>query len=182
MILFNIIEMSKELFFEQPVEASVREVLAKDMVDLAIDIVNYPATENTAIGDLLEKWENDYHVMGLDARMRELLHTIRKGIRSSGWDKRCMAKVEYQGPGKTFLIGRVVMDLEETFAKLHESIAVTHDDNIVEMVSDNPDLETLNALTNTSEKQTKRNLQILSGQSPSCLRDDTKRGWWGNDQ
>lgn len=177
MILFNVLELAKELFFEDKVEPSVKTVLAKEMVDTAVDIFNHPETESTAIAALLETWELSYKVLGLDERMQGLIKVIHANVRTYGWDPRCLAKIEYKGNGKTLMIGRVVMDLEQTFAKLHESIATSQDTNIVEVVSDNPDLETLNALSKTSDDQTYRTLQILSGRSPSNLRPDEEQGW-----
>lgn len=177
MILFNVLDMAKELFFEEKVEASVRGVLAKELIDAAVGIFNHPESENTVIAEMLETWEISYKVFGLEAKMQALLETLHTNIKTYGWDPRCLAKVEYKGNGKSFLIGRVVMDLDQTFAKLHESIATEADANIVEVVSDNPDLETLNALATTSDNQTYRTLQILSGRSPSNLRPDEDPGW-----
>jgi len=177
MILFNVFELAKDLFFEEKVETAVRNVLAKDMVDSAVEIVNYPACENTEICGLLEEWESTYGVMNIEKIMAGLLKTIRKEIKRSGWDPRCLAKVEYQGDGRSFLMARVVMDLDQTLAKLLESLQQESTDTVAEAVSDNPNLDMLNELNKTTEKQTYRNLQVLSGRLAPNLRPDKERGW-----
>jgi hypothetical protein len=178
MILFNVFDLAKDLFFEEKVEASVRQVLAKDMVDSAVEIFNYPAIENSEIVNLMEEWENSYGVMNIEKVMEGLINTIRKDIRRSGWDPRCLAKVEYQGDNRNFLMARVVMDLDQTMAKLLESLPDGNNpDPVGEAVSDHPDQDMLNELNKTTEKQTHRNLQILSGSVVPNLRSDKKRGW-----
>lgn len=178
MILFNVFELAKDLFFEEKVEASVRQVLAKDMVDSAVEIFNYPSTENTEVCGLLEAWEGPYGVMNIEKVMAGLVRTIRKDVRRSGWDPRCLAKAEYQGDGRSFLMARVVMDLDETMAKLLANMPVEDDAPAVgDVVSDHPDPDMINELNKTTEKQTHRNLQILSGSVAPNLRPDTKRGW-----
>lgn len=178
MILFNVFELAKDLFFEEKVEASVRQVLAKDMVDSAVEIFNYPATENSEICGLLAEWEATYGVMNIERIMTGLIKTIRKDIKRSGWDPRCFAKVEYQGDNRNFLMARVVMDLDETMAKILEALPPKdNSEAVAEAVSDNPDQDMLNELNKTTEKQTHRNLQILSGSVAPNLRPDTERGW-----
>lgn len=178
MILFNVFELAKELFFEEKVEESVRRVLAKDLVDSAVDIFNYPATENSEIGNLMDEWEHSYGVMNIEKVMQGLLKNIRKDIKRSGWDRRCLAKVEYQGDNRKFLMARVVMDLEQTVAKILESLPDGNNpDPVGEAVSDHPDQDMLNELNKTTDKQTVRNLQVLSGSLAPNLRPDTDRGW-----
>lgn len=178
MILFNVFELAKDLFFEEKVEASVRQVLAKDMVDSAVEIFNYPGCENSEICGLLEEWESAYGVMNIEKIMHGLVRNIRKDIRKSGWDPRCLAKVEYQGDNRAFLMARVVMDLDQTMAKILEALPDGNNpEPVAEAVSDHPDQDMLNELNKTTEKQTHRNLQILSGSLASNLRPDTARGW-----
>jgi hypothetical protein len=178
MILFNVFELAKDLFFEEKVEASVRQVLAKDMVDSAVEIFNYPHLENAEICKFLEEWESAYGVMNIEKVMVGLVNTIRKNVRRSGWDRRCLAKVEYQGDGRGFLMARVVMDLDETMAKMLASIpAVDNSEPVAEAVSDHPDPDMLNELNKTAEKQTRRNLQVLSGSVAPNLRSDSPKGW-----
>lgn len=178
MILFNVFELAKNLFFEEKVEVSVRQVLAKDMVDSAVEIFNAPHTENSEIGKMMDEWEHSYGVMNIEGVMVGLINTIRKNVRKSGWDRRCLAKVEYQGDGRGFLMARVVMDLDETMAKILSAMpAIDNTEAVAEAVSDHPDPDMLNELNKTAEKQTLRNLQILSGSVASNLRPDTKRGW-----
>lgn len=178
MILFNVFELAKELFFEEKIEASVRQVLAKDMVDSAVEIFNYPAIENTEICNLLAEWESAYGVMNIEKIMSGLVKTIRKNVKRSGWDPRCLAKVEYQGDNRAFLMARVVMDLDQTMVRMLESLPTgDHPEAVAEAVSDHPDQDMLNELNKTSEKQTHRNLQILSGSLAPNLRPDTDRGW-----
>lgn len=178
MILFNVFDLAKDLFFEEKVEASVRQVLAKDMVDSAVEIFNYPGCENSEICGLLEEWESPYGVMNIEKIMHGLINTIRKDIKKSGWDPRCLAKVEYQGDNRAFLMARVVMDLDETMAKILEALPeIDTSEPVAEAVSDNPDQDMLNELNKTAEKQTHRNLQILSGSLASSVRPDKERGW-----
>lgn len=178
MILFNVFDLAKDLFFEEKVEASVRQVLAKDMVDSAVEIFNYPAIENTEICALLAEWESAYGVMNIEKMMSGLISTIRKDIKRSGWDPRCLAKVEYQGDNRSFLMARVVMDLDQTMAKMLETLPDGDiPEPVGEAVSDHPDQDMLNELNKTAEKQTHRNLQILSGSVAPNLRPDTERGW-----
>ena len=178
MILFNVFELAKELFFEEKVEASVRQVLAKEMVDSAVEIFNYPTIENTEICALLAEWESTYGVMNIEKIMAGLVETIRKDIKRSGWDPRCLAKVEYQGDNRAFLMARVVMDLDQTMIRIIESLPdMDSPEPVAEAVSDHPDQDMLNELNKTSEKQTYRNLQVLSGSVAPNLRPDTERGW-----
>lgn len=178
MILFNVFELAKDLFFEEKVEESVRRVLAKDLVDSAVEIFNYPAIENKEIGELMDEWEHSYGVMNIEKIMQGLLRTIRKDIKRSGWDRRCLAKVEYQGDNRSFLMARVVMDLDQTMAKILETLPDGNNpDPVGEAVSDHPDQDMLNELNKTTVKQTHRNLQVLSGSLAPNLRPDSDRGW-----
>jgi len=177
MILFNVFDLAKNLFFEEKVDIPVRMVLAKDLVDSAVEIFNYPGCKNSRICELLEEWEHSYGVMNIERVMSGLIKTIQRDTKRSGWDPRCLAKAEYQGDGRSFLMARVIMDLDETMAKLYEGLGAPVIDSVAEVVSDNPGPDMINELTKTTENQTARNLQVLSGRSGVNIQSPEKRGW-----
>lgn len=180
MILYNVWDLSKQIFFGNPVDDSMRLFLARAVIDSAVEIFNYPATEDKVITELLEPWEDEYSVLGLDQLIVKVINEIKRKTRSYGWDPRCFAKTEYMGPtdGKGMLMARVVMDLEETFAKITAEITpVPVEDSIGEVVSDNPNMETLNELSQTRIREASRDFSLLSGRSQPFVRNNEEKGW-----
>lgn len=181
MIIFNIRDLASQIFFGNPPEdQQIRLALARQVVAGALEIFNYPATEMTVFSEILDAWESEYELLGLEQIIYKVLNEIKQKTRSYGWDPRCFGKAEFMGPenGRGMMMIRIVMDLEETFAKINEQITPPDTgESIGEVVSDNPDMETLNELSSTCVRQAKRDFSLLTGRSQPFVRDDEVRGW-----
>lgn len=179
MITFDVRELSRNFLMPGADTQEVREHLVRMLLCGAVEIFNDPHLEQATIGDIEEVLENDYEVLGSEAIIRDMLKGIRAQAKASGWDPRTKAKIEYKILGKTFNRATVVMDLDETVARIVTAAQPTgdQDEHVTDIVSDNPGMDVINELNQRSARETRRHTPLLSDRSPAFVQEPEVRGW-----
>lgn len=178
MISYDVGEMARNILMPSDTVQEVREQLVRQLVCAAVEIFNDPHRENSVIVELEDVLENDYEVVGAGKLVLGMVAEIRQRALTSGWDSRTKAKIEYKHLGRAFNRALVVMDLDETVARmLADGCLEPAKEHVTDIVSDHPDLETLNELNTLQVKQTRRGIPLLSDRAATFVREPETVGW-----
>lgn len=177
---FDVVYLASTLVGPMGLERSVKEHLICELIRVAVDVYNFPATENTEVGNLLVVMENDYGVMGGEQLFQKFLSQIRSDAKQAGWDPRLVIKVNFKLIGKGFHQAHIAMDLDATFTNMYNE-GIPKQDNDVDvttLVSDNPGLDAINELTHVHNTETARRIPVLSDRLATVVQTDSSGGWW----
>lgn len=176
---FDVVYLASTLVGPRDLEKSVKEHLICELIRVAVDVYNFPATENTEVGNLLEVMENDYEVMGGEQLFQTFLTQIRAGAKQAGWDPRLVIKVEFKLIGKGFHKAHIAMDLDATFVNMYDKGIPKQDSDVdvTTLVSDNPGLDMINELTHVHHSETARRIPVLSDRLATLVQTDPSRSW-----
>lgn len=177
MVIFDVKELARNLLVPSP-DLGVREHLVCELIRGALEIFNDPHAENRVITELEEVLENDYDVLGADKLVTGMLTTMREQAQRCGWDKRTVAKAEFKVVGQAYHRASIIMDLDDTFARMLERDMPKQDaEHVTDMVCDNPDMDQLNELNQLHLSQTERKTPLLSDRFATVVQEDETRGW-----
>lgn len=178
MISFDVKELARNMMFPNMKEVNVREHLVCELIRGAVEIFNDPHRENAVITELQEVLENDYEVMGSEETIFKMIGALHQAAKTAGWDPRTIAKLEYKEIGKAFHQVRVMMDLDETFARMLAKNTIQPDkEHVTDMVSDHPDMDSINELNTLHTRETLRRTPLLSDRLATFVREDEGAGW-----
>lgn len=178
MIIFDVKELARSFLMPSGEPQGVREHLALEVLRYSVGIFNDPHLLQHYLGDAEEVFEIDYDVMGVAEIIIRHYRHITKITRSYGWDPRTKAKLEFKRIGKGFHHARVVMDLEETTARMLNEAHLDRpvETHVTDIVSDNPSTDVINELSIVRNGETRRRVPVLSDRHPTFVRDDS----WAN--
>ncbi|MNM27099.1 hypothetical protein D3C81_375830 [compost metagenome] len=178
MIIFDVKELGRSFLMPFGEPQGVREHLALEVLRYSVDIFNDPHLMQNCLGDAEEVFEGDYDVMGVAELIVRHYRHILKITRSYGWDPRTKAKLEFKRFGKGFHQARVMMDLEETTARMlsEARLDLPAETHVTDIVSDNPSSDVINELSTVRNGETRRRVPVLSDRHPTFVRDDS----WAN--
>lgn len=178
MIIFDVKDLARNFLMPTNEPQSVREYLALEVLRYSVELFNDPHRLHNLLGDAEEIFENDYDVMGVAEIIVRHWRHIQKVTRSYGWDVRTKAQLEFKRIGNGFHHARVVMDLEETMARMLDAAHLNHpqEAHVTDIVSDNPSSDVINELSTVRNGETRRRVPVLSDRHPTFVREDT----WAN--
>lgn len=178
MIIYDVKELARNLVMSNSEGPEVREHLVRTMLCGALEIFNDPHRENTVITELQDVLENDYEVLGSEEIVLSVVTELRNRAKTCGWDPRTKAKIDYRAIGKGVIQAMVVMDLDETLARILDSGAIESSlEHVTDIVSDHPDMEVLNELNRLHSNETERRTPLLSDRSPAFVQEPERPGW-----
>lgn len=178
MIIYDVRELARNLVMPNSAVQEVREHLVRTMLCGAVEIFNDPHREHTVIAELEESFENDYDVLGSDAMVTSMVKELHSQAKACGWDSRTKAKIEYRAIGKGVTQAMVVMDLDETLARMLDAGSIKPPlEHVTDIVSDNPDMEVINELNRLHSNETERRTPLLSDRSPTFVQEPERAGW-----
>lgn len=177
MITFNIKDIARNLMTPNTSQPGVKEHLASMLLEGALTVFNDPHLENDVIGNLEILLENEYDVLGANQIVKDMLADISEQTKHYGWDSRAKAKVTYKSLGKGYYVANVVMDLEDTVARMLGSVSTDCSEHITDVVSDNPDMDTLNALNTYKTRDAARETPLFHNRFAAFVQEDQVPGW-----
>lgn len=179
MITFDVKELARNVLIkDQP--SSVKEYFITEMLHAAVEIFNDPACQMRALDDLDEVLYKEYGFFHAPEHVRDFLAAIRAKVKAYQWDPLIKAKVEFKTIGKGYYQARVVMDMQETVARMMNDCGLDRpaETHVTDIVCDNPGVELINELHPLRNDKARGKVPRLSLIAPSAVRS-TENGGWG---
>ena len=183
MSVFDIKQMGKDLMFLNDQHASAKEVVAERLIEAAVEVVNFPQAQHSALFEgLAEVYELEMGLPRVDAIVMGIVTRIRQDMNQNGWDPRMKIKLESKKLSSTFHRITVKMDLDATVLAEVKTVRRTHvkarRPEITDVVSDNPGAELLNEFDRELSRQLKPRTPILSDRGGRFVETDKNGNGW----
>lgn len=178
MISFDVRSLAQGLTMGKEEPFSVRETIIIQMIEAAVAIVNQPHRLNEIVEPLEYAYEFEYEVPAPAGIISRFVAHIQSEMKKHGWDRRLIVKAEFKAIQKSFHRANIVMDLDATILAKGEAIQEAQDKpEVLDVVSDNPDAETINELLKAIDRESQRRTPLLSDRHAKCVRTPTNRNW-----
>ena len=178
MVIFDVKDMARGLLTLPNEHLVLREKVAAHLITVASEIFNHPHREMSLVDDLIDHYEFEQGVFGLDVVVMETVAKMKQAAQRAGWDRRMKGKVEFKEVGRGFYQARFVMDLDETMAWMfHKEESSEPDVNVTDIVSDNPGADLINELNKLHTRETRRRVPALSDRLATTVREPEEPGW-----
>lgn len=179
MITFDVKDLARGLIVLGQEHTVLKEKVAVELLGYALEIFNHPHRRMAIIDDLIDHYEYELGIFGLDTKVVEWSSMMRLAAQRYGWDKRLKAKIEFKELGKGFHHARFVMDLDESVAWILAQNTPQDDgeESVIDVVSDNPEADVINALAKLHPRKTRKRVPLLSDRNPAAVRQPEETGW-----
>lgn len=172
MIRLDIKSMAVNLISFEELTPEVKEVLAERMVEAALSMINDSFT-NDVFGEeldfLIYTLENEYGLLNPDAAIKEYAKVIKVNTNKLGWDDRLVLRCKFTKIPKTLNLCLITMDLDKTISLINDNRIKDEFKEkkpvIQELVSVTPELEEINRLLNTMDKENVAKENLLSNRT-----------------
>ena len=177
MSVFDIKQMAQGLYIPEEKFPHAREVIARRLVEVAVEFVNDPEEGQAAVDHLIGVYEIDYGMNQVERQIGDVITMIRGEMKKWHWDPRIKVKLEDRSIGRNHVQLKVSMDLDATLQGMINGLEVIEErEHVEDAVDDNPGSELLNALDGHVSKRPERRIPLLSDRHAKPVKDSSRRG------
>lgn len=177
MSVFDIKQMAQGLYIPEEKFPHAREVIARRMVEVAVEFINDPEKGQESVDHLVGVYEIDYGMNQVERQISDVICMVQAETKKWHWDPRIKVKLEDRSIGRHHVQLKVSMDLEATLQSMINGVEVIEErEHVEDAVLDNPGSELLNALDGFVSKRSERRVPLLSDRYARTVKDSSRRG------
>lgn len=178
MVNIDIMALANDFVLETSQPLVVRLEIAKGILAAAVEYINSSSNKEreTIFENVIDFGEMKYQMVLPDKVFDSYVLMIQNMLRSSGWDKRLVVKLQTKEVGIGYFTASLAMDLEATADKLgwDTDPVEPEKESILEVVADTPSMDEINELNRLNVPRSFIQSPLSPNRRAEFVRKDTR--------